>query len=234
MRRRKPVILLSIETKVREFPGKVLLGSYLAKAGFRVVFTNNRSIKQAANISAWMYIDRNTFKGRENFFRSLKKIGVKIACIDEEGIVWYKPEDYMKRLNPKSIKYVDIFCSWGAEQTKLIKKSNNKIKVAETGNPRVDLLRPELNDIYKSEANRIYNKYGEFVLYVSNFGGPNHFHNNVSHSDNLKERIKFKRKHGFLFSKNDEEELKERYYHKLETFKRVKSAIIRLAENLRI
>lgn len=106
-------ILLSIETKAREFPGKVLLACFLAERGFRVVLTNNRSPKEAVKHLAWLYDDRNTFHNRLKFFKNLKRLRVKIACLDEEGMVFANPDIYLKRLDPVSMRMTDLFLTWG-------------------------------------------------------------------------------------------------------------------------
>ena len=49
-----------------------------------------------------------------------------------------------------------------------------------TGNPRVDLMRPELRGFYDDEVAAIRARFGRFVLINTNFSGLNHFHDDLS------------------------------------------------------
>jgi surface carbohydrate biosynthesis protein len=90
-KRKDRTITLSIETKVREFPGKVLLSCFLAEKGFRVILTNDRKYDKVIDENSWLFIDRNTFASRKSFFKNLRRSNIDIACLDEEGIVWANP-----------------------------------------------------------------------------------------------------------------------------------------------
>ncbi len=172
----KPVILLSIETKARELPGKVLLSCFLAEKGFKVILTNYRKIPFALKTKAWLYIDRNSFAPRMSFFRRLKFFGLKLVCIDEEGIIWRSPEGYKSRIHVKTNGYVDGYFTWGKKQTELIKEVSESISTVITGNPRIDLLRPELLGLYKNKSDNIKNRFKDYILFVSNLASYNHFY----------------------------------------------------------
>lgn len=173
---KQPTIILSLETKVRELPGKLLLASFLAEKGFRVLIANRRSLDLVRKYKAFVFVERNSFALREGFFRQLKAFGVKIVCIDEEGVVWLTPEMYKKRIHGKTNTYVDLYCTWGPTQTRAINEVNSSLRVAETGNPRVDLLRQELLSIYKDKANQLRQLYGGYILFVSNLASANNYY----------------------------------------------------------
>jgi surface carbohydrate biosynthesis protein len=172
----KPTIILSIETKVRELPGKLLLASFLAEKGFRVLISNQRSLDIVSKYKAFVFIERNSFALRESFFRQLSAFGVKIVCIDEEGVVWLTPEMYKKRIHEKTNRYVDLYCTWGPTQTKAINEVSSRLRVAETGNPRVDLLRKELISLYRSKSDQLRQANGSFILFVSNLASANNYY----------------------------------------------------------
>ncbi len=48
-------------------------------------------------------------------------------------------------------------------------------KLVLTGNPRFDLLRPELRDYYAPEAARLKKRYGPYLLVNTNFADSNHY-----------------------------------------------------------
>ncbi len=221
-------ILLSIETKVREFPGKVLLACQLAERGFRVVFTNDRSAKEALRHGAWLFVDRNTFANRIPFFRKLKRLRVKIACLDEEGIVWAHPGIYLKRLNAESLGMMDLFLTWGRKQTELVRQVGGGSRIRETGNPRMDLLRPELRSIYRERAEAIKASYGDFILIASNFAWNNHFYVRGSESSPVEGYVRLLRRQGFITCPEDEEYHRANLAYKAKVFERLKELVLRL------
>lgn len=218
---KKPVIMLSIETKARELPGKVLLASFFAEKGFNVILTNYRKVYFALKTGAWLYIDRNSFAPRMSFFGRLKFFGFRLICIDEEGIIWLTPEDYKKRIHPQSYRFIDKYFTWGPRQTALIKEVNSNIDTAETGNPRVDLLRPELTDIYKSRADKIKDKHGDFILFVSNFSTNNSFYNNNTGEPLIDLLVKEMYRHGLMDTEEEEKKYIEYYENRERVFRKV-------------
>jgi len=221
----KPVILLSIETKAREFPGKVLLSCFLAEKGFRVILTNNRKESEVRKFSPWLFIDRNTFAPRLKFFKNLKRLATRIVCLDEEGILWYNPDQYRKRLNEKTNNLVDLYCTWGSKQTELVKEINKNSRVIETGNPRMDLFRPELRSIYQQKSDLLKAKYGEFILVVSNFSTNNYFYTKETDTPILDVIIKQMYYQGLITNREDEDFVKGLYYNKLEVFEKLHKVI---------
>lgn len=226
--KKKPVILLSIETKARELPGKVLLSCFLAEKGFKVILINDRKTALALKTDAWLYIDRNSFGPRMNFFYRLKFLGFKLVCIDEEGIIWRNPGEYKNRIHAKTYTYVDIYFTWGSKQAELIKQVNGSINTAETGNPRIDLLRPELTQIYKTRADLIKEKYGNYILFVSNFAINNSFYKKESGNSVVDLLINDHCRKGLINTAEEEEDFKNFY----ENRQRVFDKIVVLLKNL--
>jgi surface carbohydrate biosynthesis protein len=221
----KPTILLSIETKVREFPGKVLLSCFLAENGFRVILTNHRRASEVIRYSAWLFIDRNTFATRVPFFKRLKILRVKIACLDEEGIVFANPDIYLKRLSSESMKRTDLFFTWGGEQTELVNRLNRNSTVLETGNPRMDLLRPELRLIYSNKADLLKNQYGDFILIVSNFAWNNHYYGQDTNESPADSYIKLMRRQGHIVNNDDENFHRANLAYKSKIFEKLKELV---------
>jgi surface carbohydrate biosynthesis protein len=225
----KPVILLSIETKARELPGKVLLASFLSEKGFKVILTNLRKIPFALKANAWLYIDRNSFAPRMSFFRRLKFLGFKLVCIDEEGIIWLTPELYKKRIHIKANSYVDMYFTWGKKQAELIKEVSSSINTILTGNPRVDLLRPELKAVYSVRADSIRSKYGEFILFVSNFSTNNNFYSKDADVSVIDMLVDDNRRQGLMDSQEEENDFRNFYNNRERVFEKIIELIRRLS-----
>jgi surface carbohydrate biosynthesis protein len=221
---RRPIIL-SIETKVREFPGKVLLSCFLAERGFTVLLSNNRRVKEAVKRDAWLFVDRNTFANRIPFFKKLTMRGVRIACLDEEGIVWANPGIYQKRLNGESMDMTSLFFTWGARQTALVEQARKKTKILETGNPRMDLLRPELREFYQQRADDLKDKYGDFIIVVSNFAWNNHYFVNEEKESPEAAYIDLLKRQGHILTTEDEQFHRENLVYKGMVFEKFQELV---------
>ena len=69
--------------------------------------------------------------------------------------------------------------AWGRDNVELWRQYSHlpsDIPIHITGNPRADLLRPELNLLYRKEADEILKRYGEFILINTNFNHVNAFY----------------------------------------------------------
>lgn len=225
-------IILSIETKVREFPGKVLLSCFLAEKGFRVILTNNRKYKKAIDENPWLFIDRNTFASRKTFFKNIRMNDIEIACLDEEGIVWANPLIYLRRLSKESLKRTSLFFTWGKKQSELVGRIGKKTKIIESGNPRMDLLRPELRAIYQNQVADLNNKYGNFILIVSNFAWNNHYYVDGEQENPTETYLNLLRHQGHIQTKEDEQYHLENLAYKDKVFEKLKALILYLAEQM--
>ena len=175
MNRIKKNLFLPIEFKHREFLSKLLLASFALKAGFRVYVGSSNSI--------FRLIKSKRKKEGIFFFKgglelellvNLKKKCDHFVILDEElGTV---KNDYAKiardRIWPDTEKYIDryyVIGKYGYEASyNIFPKMKNKIKC--TGWPRVDLWRKENDHLFKKETELINKKYGDFVLFSSDFG----------------------------------------------------------------
>jgi surface carbohydrate biosynthesis protein len=80
-------------------------------------------------------------------------------------------------LNLENLQKMDHYFLWGEIQQRDILEHMPGIadKLILTGNPRIDLLRPEFRHYYESVASQLRKKYGPFVLINTNFADTNHF-----------------------------------------------------------
>jgi len=216
----KKSVILSIETKAREFPGKVLLSATLAERGYSVVMTNKRSVSVVKKYDAFLYIDRNSFVSREMFFKRLKINNTKILCIDEEGIVWLNEDAYKKRIHAKTNRYVDAYCAWGSRQAVLIKEVDKRIRVSQTGNPRIDLLRKELRALYEEKARELRSCYSDYILFVSNLASTNNYYSKEYGDQFIDYVISEKKRQGMIGTREEEAEFREYLANRKELFDR--------------
>lgn len=231
-KRKDRTITLSIETKVREFPGKVLLSCYLAERGFRVILSNTRKSNNVVREGSWLFIDRNTFSNRKPFFKNLRRNNVDIGCIDEEGIVWANPQIYLRRLDRDVMNMTRLFFTWGKKQTEMVTQKSETTKVIESGNPRMDLLRPELRGIYKEQVEELKAKYGDFVLVVSNFAWNNHYYVDGEKENPAEAFINLRKRQGHIQTKDDEEFELDNLAYKDKVFDKMKEMVAYIGKAL--
>jgi surface carbohydrate biosynthesis protein len=112
-------------------------------------------------------------------FRIMRSLGHQIVAWDEEALV-HLPDEiyYSRRLSPKAMAHVSNFFAWGEDNAELWRRypqipADAAIHV--TGNPRNDLLRPEMHAYYAAEVEKIRAAHGKFFLVNTNFNHVNGF-----------------------------------------------------------
>jgi surface carbohydrate biosynthesis protein len=165
------ILILPIETKTRELPGKALLASFAARAGFDVLLGDQRSITQSLHrLPTGIFLDKSISRTKIQRYRRLKEFGHLIAAWCEEGLVYRDKAAYQfERLSPISMGLVDAFFAWGevhrADVLEVIPEARDKVYAV--GNPRFDLLRQPYSSIAESEARDFSAEYGKFILVVT-------------------------------------------------------------------
>jgi surface carbohydrate biosynthesis protein len=112
-------------------------------------------------------------------FKILRQLGHEIVAWDEEGLVrWPDPEYYRQRLSPVTMQQTSHLLAWGPENARVFREypGYHDTPIHLTGNPRIDLMRPELREYYRLQVDSLRERYGDFVLINTNFGLVNHFY----------------------------------------------------------
>ncbi len=171
-------LYLPIEIKVRELHGKLLLALAAAESGFRVIIGRQKELrKHLPNLPPGIYLDKSITVSKERWFKRFRNLGnIMLAC-DEEGLVVHEDQYLKSRVSRKSFDQVELFFSWGQVQHDILAGAElpDSDKVLLAGNPRFDMLRPELRSFYSDAANQLTDKYGKIILINTNFGFFNHF-----------------------------------------------------------
>ncbi|MCA9472535.1 MAG: hypothetical protein MRJ96_16935 [Nitrospirales bacterium] len=180
----KPTLIIPSETQLREFDAKLLLGCVAAEREYPVIIGSQTHIH--LNISALpkgIYFAKDLQASKVRILDILEKLGSCIVAWDEEGLITYSPEVYyQRRISPKALSHTTLLFAWGKEYESLVKgfPGYKDTPVYVTGNPRLDLLRPELRLYFEEETNRIRERFGKFILVNTNFGTLNHFVENLT------------------------------------------------------
>lgn len=185
MDRAKPTLLIPVELQVRELDPKLLLACVAARRGFPSVIGPRRELHfRIPSFPRSIYLSKSTTGGSSNVFKNLHRMRCKIVAWDEEALVSLPPETYYNhRLSPVSMGYVSHLLAWGEENATLWRQYPDlpaEMPIHITGNPRGDLLRPELRTFYENDAQELRRTYGEFILFNTNFNLINAFFSDMN------------------------------------------------------
>ena len=197
----KPFLLIPVENQVRELDAKLLLACVAAQRGLTSILGPKREVEsRIASFPRSLYVAKSMVQGNSEFLRIADELGHTNVAWDEESLVHLPPATYFsRRLSPDALAYVSHLFAWGEDNAELWQSypelpAGTPIHV--TGNPRNDLLRPEIRTYYEKEVNEIRNTFGDFILINTNFNHVNAYlpgRNLFVPADNPEEEPRFGR-----------------------------------------
>jgi surface carbohydrate biosynthesis protein len=180
----QPSLIIPVESQVRELDAKLLLAAVAAERGFSVVFGSRAYVHHAmAAIPRGVYLAKSMRRASDRMFGIISDLGHEIAAWDEEGLVRFPDRFYyQRRLSATALERVKILFAWGQDDARALAgfEGYTGCPIHVTGNPRIDLMRPEIRAFFDRDVARIRARFGRFVLINTNFSGLNHFHDNLS------------------------------------------------------
>ena len=176
----KRLLLIPVENQVRELDPKLLLACTAAQRGFSSVIGSRRELEfRIDSYPRSIYLSKSMTGRSLIFFRLAKKFDHEIVTWDEEALVHLPPETYFsRRLHPEAIRQVSHLFAWGQGNVDLWRQYPqlpDSLPIHSVGNPRTDMLRPELQPFYEDEVKVLRDTYGEFLLINTNFNHVNAF-----------------------------------------------------------
>jgi surface carbohydrate biosynthesis protein len=173
-----PHLIIPVETAARELDAKLLLSLFASHTGMNVTLGNKALLNlRIADLEPGIYLSHNFNSGRDRIISLAKKLGHTLVAWDEEGLVWINEDIYRKRrINLRALENLDLLILWGLQQEKAVAPvlGVSGPPTLRAGNPRADLLRPELRSLYTQRASELKAELGNFILVNSNFGWINH------------------------------------------------------------
>ena len=121
---------------------------------------------------AGVYVEMSIPDRKIPRLEQIRKEGHRIANLCEESAFYTNPADYCARkLGSGALALVDVLLTAGERNAHDIRshRPEGEGKIAVTGNPRFDVLLPELRSVYRGAAEAIKSELGSFLLVNSNF-----------------------------------------------------------------
>ena len=173
-------LMIPVENQVRELDAKLLLACVAAERGFPV-FLGSRGYlhyKMAA-MPRGVYLAKSMRTLSDRMFRIIDLLGHEIVAWDEEALVHPPAEVYFPlRLSPVTVSLAAHLICWGQENADLFRQypslpDDTPIHIV--GNPRGDMLRPEVRGYFDAQVRELKGRYGDFILVNTNFSDVNPF-----------------------------------------------------------
>ena len=170
-----------MENQVRELDPKLLLACIAARRGYTSVIGSRRQLDfRIASFPIGIYLSKSMTVRSIKMFKILRKLGHEIVAWDEEALVHLPPEIYFsRRLSPEAMGYLSHLLAWGRDNAELWRqypKLPAEVPIHITGNPRNDMLRPEMRRFFEDDVAKVRSTYGDFILVNTNFNHINAFY----------------------------------------------------------
>ncbi len=180
MATKNSLLLIPVENQVRELDPKLLLACIAARRGFASVLGSRREMEFCIDsFPPSIYLSKSMTVRSLLFFQVARRFGHEIITWDEEALVHLPAETYFsRRLHPRAIRYVSQLFAWGPDNVELWQQYPHlpqDLPIHSIGNPRTDMLRPELHPFYEDEVRALHDQYGKFILINTNFNHINAF-----------------------------------------------------------
>jgi surface carbohydrate biosynthesis protein len=172
-------LTIPCETQAREFDAKLLLSCFAAERGHHVVVGSKKAINaRIARFPRSVYVSKSLTNRNLLMYGLLERLGHTIVCGDEEGLVYASPESYLHhKVAAQTLQKADALLAWGEENAKIWREFDgfHGVPIYVTGNARVDLLRPELRELFRDDVDRLRARHAPFILVNTNFSRLNHY-----------------------------------------------------------
>lgn len=167
-----PFLYLPVEVAAREFESKLLLALFAVQRGFEVVFGQKRLMMRNLRHMPPGIVLFKTLTVRDG--RAMERAqshGHAVAAIDEEMLGLIAHEEELRWVSKQAVERCQRLLALSDDHAAMLEARypESRRKISIVGNPRIDLLRPELRGCYQAEVMEIRAKYAPFILVNTNF-----------------------------------------------------------------
>ncbi|MDM7858927.1 surface carbohydrate biosynthesis protein [Thiopseudomonas acetoxidans] len=192
-------VFIPIEIMRREYISKLLLAVQLVMRGMPVIIGHKSPVLKLALNAAEpgvLFYKSSRGGGNEELFDALQKKGFLIVAQDEEaGIIFDDFSDfYTRRTSLSQINTLDMFFTWGEDDYKFLGSKFNSSKssiVYNLGALRSCFWGDFGMRYYSKDIKHLKNRFGDYVLLVSNLATYNQFLNKKQSLEHLSQYESF-------------------------------------------
>jgi len=171
-------LLLPVETRAREFDGKLLLGLHAAERGWSVVIGERHALHyELSRFPRSIYFSKGFRSGNRRLFPVIAGLGHRIVALDEEALLRFSDDIFRLKMDPVVLGCVETVFAWGEDDARLYRDIPllKDLRIEATGNPRIDIMRREVRSYFGAAIEDLRRRFGRFALLNSNFAIANHF-----------------------------------------------------------
>lgn len=161
-----------IEIKKREIEARVYFAMKAAIKGYSAcICKKNSLIEYSDYLEKGVVILKSIGPRNRAMIDTMNNSGHVTCAWDEEGMTFIEDEYNDKRIDQGNLERLKFFFTWGDSDKKILDDfhPNLKNKIFKTGNSRIDVLKKPFNQFYFSQADKIVQKYGKFILFPTVF-----------------------------------------------------------------
>jgi surface carbohydrate biosynthesis protein len=174
---RRP-LYLPLESQTRELDAKVLLALTAYERGYQPLIGYKVSLHHLLwRLPRGVYFAHSARQNKPDAFKAFHGFGHQIVVLDEEALVRQTDEMFLRKHGVGAFDNVSLLMTWGEDDADLWRRSGRSAsaRLAVTGNPRIDLLRPDMRAFHKANIDDIRARFGDYVLLNTNFPTVNHY-----------------------------------------------------------
>jgi surface carbohydrate biosynthesis protein len=177
-------LIIPVENQVRELDAKLLVTVLAAQEGWTSVIGAKWGIhERIGRFPPSIYIAKSLTERGMNTLRVMRRIGHYVIAWDEEAVVHYPPDIYYaRRVGPHVFDLIDRLVAWGEDNRDLLygHPACRRETVRVLGNPRADILRPEMRKLFQDRVDELRREHGDFILFNTNFNHVNGYHDTLN------------------------------------------------------
>jgi len=171
-------LMVPVETLNREFDGKLLLALIAAESGWRSILGGQTPMHIALPLlPRSLYFAKSARSQNRKVFEIMNAMGFGIVAQDEEALIRQSDEIYALKHDHSAFTHVSALFAWGDDNAQIWTRmlEDDPRPILPFGNPRIDMMRPDLRAYHKPEMDSILSRFGDFALFNTNFAIVNHY-----------------------------------------------------------
>lgn len=172
----QPILYMPMEIASRELDSRLLLTTLAVARGYEVLLGQKWLIERNIDcMPPGLYLSKTLTQRDGLAMAKAKSSGYLVAAIDEELPGLFMSSSQLRWMSQEAVDATDLLFIAGAANSAAVAERFPMAanRIIQAGNPRWDLLRADLREIYADEVAALHQRYGRFILINTNLGFTN-------------------------------------------------------------